>query len=165
MVVRALMLPLMFAAAPLAAQCRLCAPGNESVPSRQQRPLNIDVTASLDLGRAAAGGTGGSIALDERTGTRRVDGLADLGGFAIKGQVRLTGEPSARVRVTLPSSVRLRAPDGAMAEAVDLRTDLSPMPVLDPSGQLTFSFGGRLVVSGGASGDFRGRIPISADYE
>lgn len=161
----ALALFLLVPATPLAAQCRLCAPGEARAADAPQRPLNIEIAAALDLGRAAAGSTGGSIVLDERTGARRVDGMADLGGFAIKGQVRLTGEPNARVRVSLPTSVRLRAPDGSSAEAVDLRTDLPPAPVLDASGQLVFAFGGRLVVTGGSAGAFRGRIPIVADYE
>ena len=129
------------------------------------RPLNIDIETSLDLGRAADTGRGGSIMLDERTGMRQVAGLADLGGFAIKGRVRLTGEPFRHVRVSLPASVRLMSPDGSSADAVDLRTDLPPDPMLDANGTLSFAFGGRLVVQGHAAGDFRGRVLIVADYD
>lgn len=150
-----------------AAQCRLCAPAAEGTSSAvaPARPLSIDVEAALDLGKATSRGGGGSIAIDERTGTRRVEGLVDLGGFALKGAVRLTGEPNARVRVSLPVNVRLVAPDGSIADAVDLRTDLPPDARLGADGTLRFAFGGRLVVPGGAAGDFRGRIAITADYE
>jgi Domain of unknown function (DUF4402) len=160
-----LALPLLLSIAPLSAQCRLCAPGSGTTKVDDARPLTIEVEAALDFSRAAGNGTGGSIAIDERTGARRVAGLSDLGGFAIKGSVRLTGEPFRHVRVSLPASVRLMAPDGSSAEAVDLRTDLPPDPALDASGELHFSFGGRLVVTGNAAGEFRGRIPIVADYQ
>ncbi len=146
------------------AQCRLCATPNTSVVSAS-RPLDIEIEAALDLGRAADTGRGGSIMLDGRSGVRQVAGLADLGGFALQGRVRLTGEPFRHVRVSLPDSVRLQSPDGSTAEAVDLRTDLPPDPMLDATGTLSFAFGGRLVVQGRAAGDFRGRIPIVADYE
>jgi hypothetical protein len=148
----------------VAAQCHLCAQ-KDAPAAAVSRPLNIEIETALDLGRAADTGSGGSIAVDERTGARQVAGLTDLGGFAIKGRVRLTGEPFRHVRVTLPASVRLVSPDGSTADAVDLRTDLPPDPMLDANGTLDFDFGGRLVVQGHAAGDFRGRIPIVADYQ
>ena len=168
--VRALLaLPLFLSVTPLAAQCRLCTLETGSQPGstnkNEARPLRIEVETALDFSRAAGTGNGGSIAIDERTGARRVAGLADLGGFALKGSVRLTGEPFRHVRVSLPPTVRLVSPSGSNAEAVDLRTDLPPDPMLDASGELRFSFGGRLVVSGSAAGEFRGRIPIVADYQ
>ena len=38
------------------------------------------------------------------------------------------------------------------------------MPRLDSAGNLTFRFGGRLHVSGDAEGDYRGDLPITAEY-
>jgi len=160
-----LALPLWLSATPLAAQCRLCAPDAGSTPVADARPLSIEIETALDFSRAAGTGEGGSIAIDERTGTRRVAGLTDLGGYAIKGSVRLTGEPFRHVRISLPPSARLLSPDGGSADAVDLRTDLPPDPMLDASGVLRFTFGGVLMVSGSAAGEFRGRIPIVADYQ
>lgn len=148
-----------------AAECRLCAPGSGEVARVPSRPLAIEVEAALDFSRATSRGGGGSIAIDERTGVRRVEGLVDLGGFAITGSARLTGEPHAHVRVSLPLDVRLVAPDGSVADAVDLRADLPPDARLGADGTLSFAFGGRLVVPAGASGDFRGRVAITADYE
>lgn len=167
---RSLALALLIALPSVAqAQCRLCATplldGAANGVTRT-RPLTIEVEAALDLGKAASRGSGGgSITIDERTGARRVEGLIDLGGFAIKGTALLTGEPLAQVRVTLPGSVRMTAPDGSEADAVDLRTDLPPDARLGADGLLRFGFGGRLVVPDGAVGDFRGRIAITADYE
>lgn len=154
-------------AGPAAAQCRLCAPAGETEAKAPSRALDIQVETALDFSRAAHGrGTGGSIAIDERSGARALSGgLVDLGGIALKGVVRLTGEPFARVRVSLPPSIGLTASGGGGAQVVDLRTDLPADPALDGTGRLDFAFGGRLVVSGGASGDFRGRIPIVAEYQ
>jgi hypothetical protein len=148
-------------------QCRLCAPEKSALPASPSVPLRIDVEAALDLGRAAqvrAGG-GGSINLDPRTGERRVTGgLADLGGFSLRGTVRLQGQPFAPVAISMPASIPLMAPDGSRAEVIDIRTDLSPNATLDAQGRLTFAFGGRLVVTAGQAGDFRGRVTVVADY-
>jgi len=152
-------------ASPAAAQCRLCAPGADSGPGAPVRPLTIDVEAGLDFSRAAQTTRGGgSIRIDARTGARKVMGLDDLGGMGLKGTARLAGEPLARVGIILPASIRLTAPDGSIAEVTDLRTDLPPEPQLDAGGRLSFSFGGKLVVSSGQAGDFRGRIPVTVEY-
>ncbi len=149
------------------AQCRLCtpAPDNGAVPVAD-RPLTISIETALDFSRVAQSrGGGGSIALDARSGSRAVSGgLVDLGGMALKGTVRVTGEPDRHVRVSMPPTIRLTASDGGAADVIDLRTDLPPDPMLDAFGMLSFAFGGRLVVSGTVSGDFRGRIPIVVDY-
>lgn len=154
-------------AAPAYAQCRLCTPGSDATAPARVMPLSIAVEATLDLGRAAQTrtGGGGTITIDAVTGARRVSGtLADLGGFALKGTVRLSGAPFAPVAVSLPNRISLTASNGSTADVVDLRTDLRPNATLDAQGNLIFGFGGRLVVAGGVAGNFRGRIPISADY-
>ncbi|CAN5131637.1 hypothetical protein BH09PSE3_BH09PSE3_21440 [soil metagenome] len=164
---RAFLLLAVFVPTSASAQCRLCAPSTVEQTKTATRALTIDIETSLDFSRAAQRGNGaGDIAVDERSGSRSVSGgLVDLGGMALKGMVRLTGEPFRHVRVSLPSSVRLTAADGGAADVVDLRTDLSADPALDASGSLSFSFGGRLLVTGRATGDLRGRIPIVADYQ
>jgi hypothetical protein len=88
-----------------------------------------------------------------------------MGGLVLKGTVRVTGTPFAAVRIDLPARVQLRSSAGATAEVVDLKTDLSAAPRLDSTGTLVFSFGGRLVVRGEVSGNLRGNVPITADYE
>jgi multidrug efflux pump subunit AcrA (membrane-fusion protein) len=148
------------------AQCRLCAPGVNAPPAAQV-PLNIAVDATLDLGRAAQTlrNGAGAINLDPRSGARTVTGtLADLGGLSLRGTVRLTGAPFAAVVVSLPNRIQLTAPDGSTADIVEIRTDLGSNAALDAQGRLSVGFGGRLIVTGGAAGDFRGRIPVTADY-
>jgi Domain of unknown function (DUF4402) len=149
------------------AQCLLCAanPGDKSkLPAK---PLQLDIEAALDLGRAAHRGqsTSGTVAIDPVTGARSVTGgLADLGGMSLKGTVRLNGDAFAPVAVSLPNRITLTASDGSTAEVVDIQTNMSPNATLDSQGRLSFAFGGRLIVTAGAAGDFRGRIAISAEY-
>ncbi|MDB5702524.1 MAG: hypothetical protein JWL66_2723 [Sphingomonadales bacterium] len=164
---RAILLFALALPAQAGAQCRLCGPSTVAEGAVPTHALTIEIETSLDFSRAAQkGNASGNIAVDEKSGARSVSGgLVDLGGMALKGTVRLTGEPFRHVRVSLPSIVRLDSPDGGGADVVDLRTDLSPDPALDANGSLKFSFGGRLVVTGRASGDLRGRIPIVADYQ
>ena len=152
---------------PAFGQCQLCAPGSGKPSQERAIPLTINVEAALDLGRAAQTrpGGGGTINLDAQSGARTVTGsLADLGGFALKGMVHLEGEPFAPVVVTLPSRISLTSPDGSTADVVDIQTNLAAGATLDAQGKLSFRFGGRLIVTGGQAGDFRGRIPVVADY-
>jgi len=46
----------------------------------------------------------------------------------------------------------------------DFTSNLPPHPRLDANGELEFTFGARLVVKSGRGGNYRGRIPISVDY-
>lgn len=152
--------------------CRLCAGPAENSASatsspQKQKPLNIEITANLDFSRIAmTDRTGGEISIDPISGQRRISGsLTDLGGMSLKGEGRLSGEPGRYVRVDLPHSIILSAPDGSTAELVKLETDLPAQVRLDQDGKLTFYFGGRLRVTGNAGGQYRGRIAITADYE
>lgn len=163
---RAFLLTLVLLPTQAEAQCQLCAPTISTEKPAPSRALTIEIETALDFSRAAQTSAGnGSIAVDERSGARSVNGLVDLGGMALKGAVQLTGEPFRHVRVSLPPTIRLSTPDGQGADVVDLRTDLSPDPSLDANGTLKFSFGGRLIVSGHASGALRGRIAIVAEYQ
>lgn len=149
------------------AQCLLCAPGPGGVTNLPAKVLKMEIEAALDLGRAAHRGqtTSGTVAIDPITGARSVTGgLADLGGMSLKGTVRLNGDAFAPVAVSLPNRITLTASDGSTADVVDIQTNLSPNATLDSQGRLSFAFGGRLIVTAGAAGDFRGRIAISAEY-
>ncbi len=155
------------------AQCRLCATspasGNLSPAAADKReiPLQIEITANLDFSRMALlGGNGGVVSIDPMSGTRQISGnIANLGGMALYGEGRLTGEPGRNVRVSLPDRIQLSAPNGSTAELEKLETNLPALARLDQAGRLTFSFGGQLRVRGDANGQFRGRIAITADYE
>jgi Domain of unknown function (DUF4402) len=150
--------------------CRLCEPHSATLGTSQPTPdvpLRIEVETTLDFSRVAQnGGQGGEVVVDPKGGVRRVTGgLLDMGGMTLNGTARISGAPNASIRVDLPTRVQLRSSSGGTAEVVDIKTDLSPVPRLDGSGQLVFSFGGRLLVKGAVSGSFRGTIPITADYQ
>ncbi len=133
----------------------------------QTRPLNIEVRSSLDFSRATStGSSGGRIAIDPDSGARTVSGdVLDLGGSPFAGSAVVTGEPGRRIRVGMPATIRLTNATGGVVEIVSLRTNLSPAPRLDLYGKLEFSFGGDLLLKGNVAGRFRGRIPITAEYE
>lgn len=149
----------------VAQACQLC----ESAPAKDKaalRPLTVDITATLDFSTAVHTSRGsGSIAIDARTGQRQLIGLISLGGPALVGTVTITGEPFARVIVDLPGSIVLNSNLGAVADVTQIRSDLPPHPMIGQDGRLVFTFGGKLTVRDEAAGDFRGRIPITADYE
>lgn len=140
--------------------------GSVAASRKAEVPLRIDIETQLDMGRVAAGAGGGEVEIDPVTGVRRVRGdVRDLGGFAVTGTVTVRGEPGAEVRVFLPASVDLESGGGGTARVVGLATDLTAAPRLGPDGQLIFRFGGRLQVSGASGGDYRGRIPVTVEYQ
>ncbi len=149
----------------VAQACQLC----ESAPAKDKtalRPLTVDITATLDFSTAVHTSRGaGSITIDARTGRRQLIGLISLGGPALVGTVTITGEPFARIIVDLPGSIVLNSNLGAVADVTQIRSDLPPHPVIGQDGRLVFTFGGKLTVRDEAAGDFRGRIPITVDYE
>ncbi|MFC4294972.1 DUF4402 domain-containing protein [Novosphingobium tardum] len=150
-----------------AAACKLCLAATKPGSDTDERPLSLEITTGIEFSRLALTGRGeGTAAIDAQSGARRVDhGLIDLGGFALSGRGRITGAPLRSVRIILPTSVTMRTPQGEVAELSDLTTDLAAMPVLDATGTLEFSFGGRLRVDGPTGGNFRGRIPITVEYD
>ena len=144
--------------------CRLCYGSEGARPG--ERPLTLEISADLNFSRLALTGNGsGSAELDPNgSGKRTTGGMIDLGGMAVQGAGRITGEPLREVHVDLPSTVAMTAPDGSPAELTGFVTDLPQRPVLDSAGNLEFRFGARLVVHGSQGGNYRGRIPITVDY-
>ena len=160
---------LVTAVPPAAAQCQLCAPDTtaSAAAARQAAtPLRVDVETRLDMGRIAVGAMGGEVEIDPASGARRLRGdVVDLGGFALTGTVTVRGEPGAEVRVILPASVDLESGHGRTARVTGLATDLSAAPRLGLDGRLVFRFGGRLQIAGLDDGDYRGRIPVTVEYQ
>ena len=155
------------------AQCRLCATSSDasgrskSTDGKAEIPLQLEITTDLDFSRLALLGSGGGVvSIDPMSGDRQIRGsVANLGGMALHGEGRLTGEPGRSVRIFLPERVQLSAPNGSTAELEKLESHLPALARLDQAGRLVFSFGGQLRVRGDANGQFRGRIAITADYE
>ena len=142
--------------------CRLCYA--EGAPG--ERPLTLEIWTDLSFAKLALlGRSGGSAAVDAATGSKSTEGdLISLGGTAVTGRGRITGEPLRPGRVDQPLRVPMTAPDGSSAELVEFVTNLPQRPALDANGQLEFTFGARLVVRNGSGGNYRGRIPITVDY-
>lgn len=152
-----------------AEECRLCSShpsgGQTSEPERQE-PLQVDILSGLTFNRAAhTGSGGGQISVNTNGASNIRGGLINLGGYAVAGNALVRGEPGRTIRIDLPSNVQMTSTTGSKIEIVNLRTDLPASPRLDSAGQLRFSFGGELNVAGDLSGSFRGRIPITAQYE
>ena len=161
-----LLLPV--AASAGAADCQLCLPKTDKAERvTPRRVLRIEIDSVLDFSSIAIRTQGsGAVEIDSHSGTRRVSGgLIGLGGPALRGTVRVTGEPFARIAVRLPTALELRAVSGATARISQVETTLSADPVIGANGELTFSFGGRMTVTDGEAGEFQGRFPISAEYQ
>lgn len=153
-------------AAPAAAQegCRLCYSDVTAKPG--ERPLAIEIWTDLNFAKLAlTGRSGGSAEVAAGSSDKRTSGeLMDLGGTTITGRGRISGVPLREVRLDLPGQVEMTTPEGGRARLTGFTTDLPQRPTLNANGELEFSFGARLVIEGGRGGKFRGRIPISVDY-
>jgi Domain of unknown function (DUF4402) len=151
-----------------AAECQLCAPKDDkSDRPDARRALRIEIDSVLDFSSIAIRAQGsGAVEIDSRSGTRRVSGgLIGLGGPALRGVARITGQPFARIAIRLPTTFELRSLSGATARISQIETTLSPDPMIGTNGELIFSFGGRMSVSEGEAGEFQGRFPISVEYQ
>ncbi|HET7816161.1 MAG TPA: DUF4402 domain-containing protein [Sphingomicrobium sp.] len=154
------------AAVPVRAQCRLCEVPITTREATDAKPtMALQVEAGLDFDRLVLLGPSGGSATLRPDGTRQVSGaIQAIGGRAMVGEARVRGEPGRAVRIDLPRRVELQSQSGSRIVIDDIATDLPAMPRLDPAGQLSFRFGGRLEVVGDQEGDFRGDLTITADY-
>ena len=152
--------------APAAAQegCRLCY--GDGSAAAGERPLTIEIWTDLNFSKLAlTGRSGGSAEMSAIDGSKHTTGeVVDLGGIAVTGHGRITGMPLREVRIDLPDTVDMSTPDGGAAKLAQFTTNLPPHPQLDANGELEFSFGARLIINGSRGGNYRGRIPISVDY-
>ena len=144
-----------------------CSNGASFAQEANEIPLQVEIRTQLDFSKAATGGSeGGRISIDPNNGTRQMAGdIVDLGGSALAGSAVIIGEPGRSIRVDLPMSIRMSGSSGGAIEIRNLRTNLSPHAKLDGFGRLEFNFGGDLEIKGSVAGTFRGRIPITAEYE
>jgi hypothetical protein len=151
------------------AQCRLCAeqPALSAASKKSDVPLRISISTELDFARLAlTGPAGGQVTIDPETGVRSTTGqVVALSGMALTGRAEIIGGKNEKIRIDIPASILLTAPDGGTAELTQIETDLPNRPKLDKDGRLLFTFGGLLRVKNSSDGQFRGRIPITVDYE
>jgi Domain of unknown function (DUF4402) len=168
--VPALLLAALFWPSASAAPCLLCdqsaSGGDRPLLGSGEMPLRIEISAALDFSRVATGGGGGTVTVDPVSGQRRLAGnIRDLGGIALTGEAMVSGSPGRAIRIAIPGEILLDGDQGRSARVIDVVTDLGPAPRLGPDGRLRFRFGGRLAVASDDDGNYRGRIPISVEYE
>jgi hypothetical protein len=162
-----LLLVLVAAAAPARAQdCQACT-ATDAPTAVHDRPVRVTITANLDFSRLTTrNGGGGSLSIDPATGAATPQGsVAAIGGMAFSGRALVEGEPNRAVRVSLPQEIVMTSSTGGTVRVRRLVTSLPPAPQLGPDGRLDFAFGGELQVEGGVSGEFRGRVSITVDYD
>jgi hypothetical protein len=148
------------------AQCRLCE-GTPQLPGEAApaAPIRLEVESSLSFDRLVLMGVGEGTAILKPDGTRILSGsLGEFTGSAMVGTAVVRGEPGRAIRIDLPPRIELHSLTGSQILIDEISTDLPSLPRLDSSGRLSFRFGGRLRVNGEADGDYRGDLPITADY-
>ncbi|HKX92726.1 MAG TPA: DUF4402 domain-containing protein [Sphingomicrobium sp.] len=148
------------------AQCRLCAtPTTSRDDNSGKNDVRLEIETGLSFDRLILSGLGDGTAMIRPDGSRAISGaIAEISPRAMVGTVVVRGEPGRAIRVVLPNSIVLHSLSGGQVVFDDVASDLPSMPRLDSAGNLTFRFGGRLRVSGDADGEYRGDLPITAEY-
>jgi hypothetical protein len=155
------------ASSPVAAQCRLCdQPSADRPEDRASGDVDLQIETGLSFDRLILNGAGNGAATILPNGSTTAEGaVTGLGAKAMVGTVLVHGEPGRAVRVDLPRRVELYSLSGGRITLEDVTSDLRGAPRLDAAGNLSFRFGGRLIVTGDADGQYRGDLPITVEYE
>ena len=152
---------------PAGAQCRLCAQPTTATP--EETPggdVDLQIETNLNFDRLILMGAGAGAATLRPDGATLTEGtVVQMGPRAMVGSVLVHGEPNRAVRVYLPRRITLFSTGGAQVTLDDVGTDLPSAPHLDAAGNLTFRFGGKLIISGDADGPYRGDLPITVEYQ
>jgi hypothetical protein len=153
-------------ASPAAAQCRLCSSPTTEAPSEgSSGDVQLQIETTLNFDRLILLGSGMGAATIRPDGSSGAEGsIANIGPRAMVGTVLVHGDPGRYVRVELPHRIELYSLSGGRITLDQVVTDLPAAPHLDPAGNLSFRFGGRLIVSGDADGQYRGDLPITVEY-
>jgi len=149
-----------------AAQCRLCdVPSTQLPADSADGDVELLVEASLDFDRLIFSGTGFGAATMRPDGSNGAEGVVtSVGPRARVGTVLVHGAPGRALRIQLPHRIELYSLSGGRITLDQVSTDLPAEPRLDAAGNLSFRFGGRLVVSGDSDGQYRGDLPITVEY-
>ena len=152
---------------PVRGQCRLCEKPTTSLSqSADGEGMQLEIQTSLDFGRLILAGQGQGAAVIRPDGSKTAEGaLAGVSARAMVGTAVVHGTPGRAVRVELPRQIDLYSLRGGRIIVDDVTSDLPGLPRLDPAGNLTFRFGGRVTVTGDSEGDYRGDMPITVEYQ
>jgi len=162
-----LLAALIVAPVPAGAQCRLCDQPTTVRPEEGVKGGDVElrIESSLNFDRLILGGAGaGAVTLRPDGSTGAEGSVMQLGPRATVGTVQVHGDPNRPVRVEIPRRIDLYSIGGGRMTLDDVSTDLPSSPHLDAAGNLSFRFGGRLVVSGDTDGPYRGDLPITVEY-
>jgi hypothetical protein len=153
-------------AAPAGAQCRLCGtPSTARETEDGKGQVQLEVESSIAFDRLILFGSGEGTAVLRPDGSSAGTGaIADLSPRAMVGSATVRGEPGRTIRIELPHRIVLHSLSGGEIVFDDVASDLPSIPRLDSAGKLTFRFGGRLRITGDADGQYRGELPITAEY-
>lgn len=151
------------------AQCRLCAqpttgPAAEVTPTSGD--VDVQIETNLNFDRLILAGSGAGAVTLRPDGSSGVEGsVVETGPRQMVGTVRVHGEPNRALRVDMPHRIELFSLGGGRITLEDITSDVAALPRLDAAGNLTFRFGGRLLLSGNSDGPFRGDLPITVEYQ
>lgn len=148
------------------AQCRLCDSPTTGAPAETSSgAINLQIEASLDFDRLVLLGAGEGTAQLRPDGSTAVSGMIGaISNRAMVGSATVRGEPGRAVRIDLPRQIQLYSMSGGRISVDEIVSNLPSSPKLDSTGSLSFRFGGRIRISGDAEGDYRGDMPITAEY-
>jgi hypothetical protein len=151
---------------PAGAQCRLCDDPTTARPTDGPNgDVQLQIETGLNFDRLILSGAGAGAATIRADGSNGAEGaVIDLGPRAMVGIALVHGEAGRAVRVELPHRIELYSLSGGRITLDDVASDLPAAPRLDSAGNLSFRFGGRLIVTGDADGQFRGDLPITVEY-
>jgi hypothetical protein len=151
---------------PAGAQCRLCTqPTTDRPPDSADGDVQLQVETGLSFDRLIISGAGLGAATIRPDGANSVEGaVVEISPRAMVGTVLVHGDANRAVRVELPRRIELYSLSGGRITLDDVTTDLKGTPRLDAAGNLSFRFGGRLIVSGDTDGQYRGDLPITVEY-
>jgi|SRR5947209_6035011 len=151
---------------PAGAQCRLCdQPATQRPTDSADGDVQLQIEATLDFDRLIVSGAAGGAVTIRPDGSNSTEGaVSDVGSRAMVGTVEVHGTAGRALRVDLPHRIELYSTAGRRITLDEVVTDLPSTPHLDAAGNLSFRFGGRLVVGGDADGQYRGDLPITVEY-
>ena len=154
-------------ATPSRAQCRLCEQPSTAQTGNGQADdnLQLQIETNLNFDRLILSGSGSGAVTLRPNGASNAEGIvAAMGPRAMVGMVMVHGDANRAVRIELPRRIELRSLGGGRLTLDDVASDAPSAPRLDAAGNLSFRFGGRLLVSGDVDGQYRGDLPITVEY-
>lgn len=154
--------------APAGAQCRLCSQPSTNAASvdKPDGDVQLQIETNLNFDRMILSGAGNGAATIRPDGSNGVEGsVMQLGPRATVGTVLVHGDANRAVRIQIPRRIQLFSLSGGQITVDDVNTDVPAVTRLDAAGNLSFRFGGRIILTGDADGPYRGDLPITVEYQ